>query len=214
MDNNNIYIRVAVKHLFAVLVMVLTVKPATAQEPNADRSGPSKVEQSHIGKSIEEDYVIGKDDILDINVWKEPEISRTVAVRPDGKITLPLMGDIAAEGLTSQQLQLKITQGLETFLSKPEVTVIVKEVRSQKFNVIGQVLRPGSYNLIRPATVLDALSLAGGFRDFAKEDKIYVLRRLENGRTVRMPFNYKAVIKGKHTDQLFELQPKDTVIVP
>src|SRR5207237_7425455 len=133
--------------------------------------------------------------VLAVNVWKEPEISRTVPVRPDGKISLPLVGEMTATGLTAQQLQASIKQELQGYLSSPEVTVIVQEVRSEKVNIVGQVAKPGNYSLTKPLTVLDALVMAGGFRDFAKQKKIYVLRMSKDGTSNRFPFNYKEVIK-------------------
>ena len=160
------------------------------------------------------EYVIGPDDVLAINVWKEPEISRSVPVRPDGKISLPLIGDLRASGRTPAQLQADIKKELLTYLSNPEVTVIVQEAKSQKFNILGQVEHPGSYPLSRSMTVLDAIAVAGGFRDFAKTGKIFVLRIGPDGSHVRMAFNYKEVIKGGNLSQNVELEPHDTVVVP
>ena len=159
-------------------------------------------------------YVIGPDDILAINVWKEPEVSRTLPVRPDGNISLPLVGDLMASGLTPEQLQNEIRQDLITYLSNPEVTVLVQEAKSQKFNVVGEVTKPGSYVLSGPMSVLDAIALAGGLRDFAKETKIYVLRIDTNGSRVRLPFNYKQVIRGSQLKADVQLQPRDTIVVP
>jgi polysaccharide export outer membrane protein len=152
--------------------------------------------------------------VLAINVWKEPEISRAVPVRLDGAISLPLVGEVHAAGRTPLQLEQEITKKLETYISEPQVTVIVQEMRSKRFNVLGQVARPGSYLLSNSTTVLDAIALAGGFRDFAKQKDIYVLRRNPDGSELRLPFNYKDVIKGKNTDQNVKLQPEDSVYVP
>lgn len=160
------------------------------------------------------EYVIGADDVLTVNVWKEPEISRNVSVRPDGNISLPLAGDLRASGRTPVQLRNDIQQQLSTYLASPEVTVIVQEARSRKFNILGQVEHPGSYVLSRSMTVLDAIAIAGGFRDFAKAGKIYVLRHKNDGSLSRLPFNYKEVIKGERLSQNVELEPRDTVIVP
>jgi len=160
------------------------------------------------------EYIIGADDVLAVNVWKEPEISRSVPVRPDGNISLPLIGDLRASGRTPSQLQDDIKQQLRAFLVSPEVAVIVQEAKSHKFNILGQVERPGSFLLSRSMTVLDAIAVAGGFRDFAKVGKIYVLRVRANGSLTRLPFNYKEVIKGERLAQNVELQPRDTVIVP
>jgi polysaccharide biosynthesis/export protein len=160
------------------------------------------------------EYAIGTEDVLAINVWKEPEISRVVPVRPDGKVSVPLIGDVQAKGLTPKQLQTNITEALRSYLSNPEVSVIVQEVHSQKFNILGEVVKPGSYPLVTSTTVLDALAVAGGFRDFAKVKKIYVLRVLNDGSQQRIPFNYKDVVSGKRAEQNVELRPRDTVIVP
>jgi len=159
-------------------------------------------------------YVIGVDDVLAINVWKEPDVSRTVPVRSDGKISLPLAGEVQASGETPLQLEKLLATKLQSFISEPEVTVIVSEVKSQKFNVLGMVSKPGSYPLTNSATVLDAIALAGGFRDFAKQKSIYILRQNPDGSQSRLPFNYKEVIKGKDSAQNVRLQPRDTIVVP
>jgi polysaccharide biosynthesis/export protein len=159
-------------------------------------------------------YMIGPDDVLAINVWKEPEISRTLPVRPDGNISLPLIGDLLASGRTTQQLQELIKQQLTAYLSSPEVTVLVQEVKSHKFNIIGEVAKPGSYVMTAPLTVLDAIAVAGGLGEFARTTKIYVLRVNADGTRVRLPFNYKQVIKGQDLTADVELQPRDTVVVP
>lgn len=159
-------------------------------------------------------YVIGENDLLDIDVWKEKEISRQVPVRPDGKISLALIGEMQAAGLTPLQLQDDITEKLKTYISNPEVTVIVDDPRSHQFNIVGQVARPAAYPLSESMTVLDAIAMAGGFRDFAKQSKIYVLRPMPGGIRVRIPFNYKDVIKGKNLQENVTLKPGDTVVVP
>jgi len=161
-----------------------------------------------------DELVIGPDDVLVINVWKEPEVSQTVPVRPDGKISLPLIGPVMASGLTPSQLQVSITHELENYLSHPEVTVIVHEVKSQRFVVVGEVAKPGSYELQTHMTVLDAIAGAGGPLEYAKLKGIYVLRTGPNGKAVRLPFNYKDAIKGKNLAQNVTLQSHDTVVVP
>jgi polysaccharide export outer membrane protein len=160
------------------------------------------------------DYVIGPDDVLAVNVWKENEISREVPVRPDGKVSLPLIGDVQASGLTSAQLQESIRTRLAAYLVSPIVTIMVIEARSHRFNVVGEVEHPGSFVLGQPLTVLDALAMAGGFRDFAKTGSIYVLRQHGDGSHQRIPFNYKQVIIGRNLQQNVQLQPGDTVVVP
>lgn len=159
-------------------------------------------------------YVIGADDVLAINVWKENEISQEAPVRPDGKVSLPLIGDVQASGLTPAELQRSIRGRLAAYLVNPTVTVMVREARSHRFNVVGEVERPGSYVLGQALTVLDALALAGGFRDFAKTGGIYVLRLHADGAHERLSFNYKQVISGRNLEQNILLRPGDTVVVP
>lgn len=160
------------------------------------------------------DYQIGNSDILTINVWKEPEVSRTVPVRSDGKISLPLIGEIQAAGKTPAELQSDIGKGLHDYISEPEVTVIVQEQKSQRFNILGQVQRPGSYLLNPPMTVLDAIAIAGGFRDFAKVKSIKVMRQQADGKQVSFAFNYKQAMNGTNSAQNIELEPHDTIYVP
>jgi len=165
-------------------------------------------------KPHDDSFVIGADDVLAINVWKEPDVSRVVPVRSDGKISLPLAGEVQAGGATPRQLEKAIAAKLQNYISEPEVTVIVQQINSQKFNVLGLVAKPGAYPLTNGATVLDAIALAGGFRDFAKQKSIYILRQGPGGSQTRIPFNYKDVIKGKNVEQNIKLQPRDTVVVP
>jgi polysaccharide biosynthesis/export protein len=165
-------------------------------------------------KPHDDGFQIGADDVLAINVWKEPEISRSVPVRSDGKVSLPLVGEVQASGQTPKQLETEISKKLTNYISEPEVTVIVQQIKSQRFNILGQVTKPGTYPLSNPTTVLDAIALAGGFRDFAKKKSIYVLRQTPDGSSSRLPFNYKDVIKGKDPQQNIRLEPRDTVYVP
>ena len=157
--------------------------------------------------------MIGDDDVLAINVWKEPDISRSIPVRSDGKISLPLVGEVQAAGLTPLTLEKDIASKLKNYISEPEVTVMVQQVNSQKFNILGQVARPGSYVIANSPTVIDAIALAGGFRDFAKQKSIYVLRQGVS-KDSRIPFNYKDVSQGKNMTQNIKLEPGDTVVVP
>ena len=166
------------------------------------------------GGSVSEEFVIGTGDVLAINVWKETEVSRVVPVRSDGRISLPLVGEIQAGGHTPKQLETEISAKLKDYVSEPEVTVIVQEIKSQKFNVLGMVMKPGSYVLTNPTTVLDAIAMAGGFRDFAKQKEVYVLRRASDGKQTRLPFNYKNVIKGHNSGQNVSLLANDTIVVP
>src|SRR6202035_856765 len=158
-------------------------------------------------------YVIGAEDVLDVNVWKEPDMTRVVPVRPDGKITLPLINDVQAAGSTPQQLASAVTEKLRKFLTEPQVTVIVTQINSQRVFVVGEVLRAGAFPLIPGMTVLQALSSAGGFTTFADVKKIHVMR-LRDGKHIELPFNYRDVLKGDNPDQNIKLEPGDTVVVP
>lgn len=166
------------------------------------------------GKPHDDSYVIGNDDVLAISVWKEPDLTKSVPVRSDGKISLPLVGEMQATGKTPQQLEQDISEKLKSFITVPEVTVIVQQVNSRKFNVLGEVSKPGSYPLTAATTIMDAIATAGGFRDFAKKSGVYVLRKTADGQESRLKFNYKDFIKGKDVAQNIKLEPNDTVIVP
>jgi len=158
-------------------------------------------------------YVIGPEDELIISVWKEPDISRTVPVRPDGKISLALLNDVQATGRTPMQLGSDITEKLKGFISEPQVTVIVARINSQRIFVVGEVPRTGAYTLVPNMTAVDAISSAGGFTPFAKRTKIYILRK-ENGKTTTIPFNYKEVVRKRRADQDVVLKPGDRIVVP
>ncbi len=187
---------------------------APADTRKATAASSKNVPHSAANVLVGSNFIIGPDDVLSVNVWKEPEISQTVTVRPDGKISLPLAGEFMASGLTPDQLQATITQRLEGLMSRPNVTVIVHEVKSQRVVVVGQVAKPGSYTLQTPMTVLDAIAQAGGPLDYAKLKGIYVLRVAPDGHPTRLPFNYKDVIKGHNLTQNVRLQPYDTIVVP
>jgi polysaccharide export outer membrane protein len=185
-----------------------------APPANADKSGGAAPGQTPEKGRSDDAYVIGANDVLAVNVWKEPDVTRSVPVRSDGKISLPLAGELQAAGQTPRQLEQQITKRLQSYISDPEVTVIVTESRSQKINILGMVARPGTYLLSGSTTVLDAISMAGGFKDFAKKKSIYVLRASQDGTQKRIPFNYKEVIKGTNPEQNVKLQSGDTVVVP
>jgi polysaccharide export outer membrane protein len=178
------------------------------------RSAVPSVAQAKARTNVDSEFIIGPGDILAINVWKETEISKIVPVRSDGRISLPLIGELQAAGQTPKQLESELTKRLKDFVADPAVTVVVQEIHSQKINVLGMVAHPGTFPLNKPMTVLDAIAAAGGFRDFAKQKEIYVLHRDAEGKNSRFPFNYKEVIKGVHSDQNIELESGDTVVVP
>jgi len=165
-------------------------------------------------KHVAEDYIIGPSDVLAIDVWKDTELTRTVTVRPDGKISLPLVGELAASGLTALKVQDLIAQRLTEYISNPQVTVIVQEVKSQTYVVVGKVTKPGAYELGKPKTVLEAIATAGGFLDFAKVSKVYIIRRQDSGPSETLHFDYKKVIKGKNLEQDVQLKNGDTIVVP
>jgi polysaccharide biosynthesis/export protein len=188
--------------------------PATPSEAKATPLPPSTTPVGRVPAIRDANYIVGVGDVLEVNVWKEGELSKTVPVRPDGMITLPLVGEMKAIGLTPVQLKDQITDALTKVVSEPQVTVMVVAVNSMSFNIMGNVNKPGYYPLTRPITVLDAIALSGGFRDFAKQNKIYVLRKSENGTEQRLKFNYKQVIKGQKMAQNIVLLPHDTLVVP
>jgi len=158
-------------------------------------------------------YVIGPEDVLDISVWREPEVSRVVPVRPDGRISLPLIHDVEAAGMSPQQLGVSVTEKLRKYITDPQVTVMVTAMNSQRVFVVGEVLRAGAFPLLPAMTVLQALSSAGGFTTFANVKKVRVVRT-RNGKQVEIPFNYRDVLKGEKPDQNIKLEPGDTIIVP
>jgi polysaccharide export outer membrane protein len=185
--------------------------PVTTARNNSDPAADAKVAPTPA--TTDPSYVIGPEDVLDINVWKEPDVSRVVPVRPDGRISLPLINDVVAAGMSPQQLAGSLTEKLRKYLNEPQVTVIVTQINSQRVFVVGEVLRAGAFPLIPGMTVLQALSSAGGFTTFADVKKIHVMR-LQNGKHIELAFNYRDVLKGDNPDQNIKLEPGDTVVVP
>ena len=210
-------IREASAALLGVVILLGMGRPTQLQgqavTASADGAAVSAA-TSVPSKPLVSDYIIGPEDVLAVNVWKEPEVSRTLPVRPDGKISLPLVGDLLASGRTPAELQSDIKQQLRTYFTSPEVTVLVQEAKSHKFNIVGEINKPGSYVLSNSMTVLDAIAVAGGLKDFAKASKIYVLRVSPDGSRLRLPFNYKKVIQGGDLKQNVELATRDTIVVP
>jgi polysaccharide biosynthesis/export protein len=204
-----------------VLLLVWTLAtPAWAKDkPKAQKNpqgAPNPTDASHrtsTASPADASYLIAPDDVLSIDVWKENEITRTVPVRPDGKISLPLLNDVQAAGLTATDLASVITEKLKKFIANPEVTVIVSTINSQKIYILGEVLRAGVVPLLPNMTVLQAISSAGGFTQYANQKGVYVLRT-ENGQQVKYPFNYKEVVKGVNIQQNIVLKPGDTIVVP
>lgn len=183
-------------------------KPAATESPSPKGSAGAAP-----NVTPDADYKIGPQDVLRIDVWKEAEISRSEPVRPDGKISLPLLNDVQAAGLTANQLSAVITEGLKKFITNPQVTVSVTEINSRRVYVTGEVARAGAFPLLPNMTVLQVLSSAGGFTQFARIKNIYVLR-IEDGKQVKHPFNYKDVVNGKKPEENVLLQSGDVIVVP
>ena len=158
-------------------------------------------------------YVIGPDDVLSVLFWKDKDLSYDVIVRPDGKISLPLVNDIQAGGLTPSQLRDNVTTIARRYMEEPSVTVMVKQINSRKLFITGQVEKPGPYSMSGPTTVLHLISMAGGLKEFVDGKRILIMRTKDSKQTVRL-FNYREVTSGKHLEQNIELQPGDIVVVP
>jgi len=156
-------------------------------------------------------FVIGPEDVLSIVFWRDKEMSTQVTVRPDGKISLPLLNEIQAAGLTPADLRARLAAESKRFFENPSVTVVVNQINSRKAFITGQILKPGPYALTAPTTVLQLISMAGGLKDYADSKNIMIIRH-ENGRTSRYAFNYKEI--GRNLRQDIELKPGDTVVVP
>jgi polysaccharide biosynthesis/export protein len=163
--------------------------------------------------TVGSEFVIGPEDLLQISVWKNESLSRQLPVRPDGKISLPLLHDVQAAGLTPMQLRDKIAAALAEFMPNPEVSVTVLEVRSYRVSVLGEVQKPGVLQLKAPTTVLEAIALAGGFRDFASPSKIVIFRKDDRGETQRLRFNYNRAV-GAAGEENVTLRSGDVVVVP
>lgn len=196
-------------HVWSALIValvVLTADTALAQQP--PRPAPAQADRQ--GRPVD-DYRIGPEDVLAIAVWNNEAMSRVVPVRPDGKISLPLLDDVQAAGLTPMQLRDAIAKRLSEYVPSPSVSVIVNDVRSFKVSVIGEVARPARYELKSRASVLDVLALAGGFNQFANRARLVVLRT-EGDKQVRVPFNYNRVVAGE--EENVYLRPNDIILVP
>ncbi|PYV97965.1 MAG: sugar transporter [Acidobacteria bacterium] len=204
----------------AVLLLGLVQTAAVGQTTNdasADKSADKSKDSG--GATVQQPksvaaatYVIGADDTLHIDVWKEQNLTVTLPVRPDGMISLPLLNDVQAAGLTPMQLAASITEKLKKYVTDPRVTVVVTQMNSQRFYVTGEVLHTGAMPLLPNMTVLQALASAG-FTQFANLKGIYLLR-MENGRQNKTPINYKALVKGEAVNQNILLKPGDTIVVP
>jgi polysaccharide export outer membrane protein len=190
---------------------VPTQQPPTPEKPpEAPKTLPNSLSpDSATGAPVDpKSYVIGPEDVLYISVFHENELTRAASVRPDGKITMPLIGDLQAAGLTPERFSAQMKQALSSFIHNPDVTITVAQVNSKRYTVAGEVMRPGPYPLVLPTKVFDALSSVG-FRDFANKGKIVIIRGDK-----RIKFNYKDVLHGKHLETNILLEPGDTIYVP
>lgn len=204
----------------AVAALILIASIAVAQEasappatsPAAGQAVADKTASAPANNQAGSDYVIGPEDDLHIAVWKEADLTATLPVRPDGKISLPLLNDVQAAGLTPQQLSASLTEKLKKYVADPHVTVVVTAINSKRIYVNGEVLHPGPMPMQANMTVLQAISTAG-LNQFANTKRIYVLRT-ENGKQQKLPVNYRKLLKGEQIEQNYLLQPGDTIVVP
>ncbi len=202
-------IRSAVVFFFGMsLAMPAAGQPSSASQQPANGSGAAPV-----AATVPAGYVIGAEDILSIVFWRDKEMSADVVVRPDGKISLPLLNDVDAAGYTPDQLRTQLVKAASKYLEDPNATVVVKEIHSRKVFITGQVTKAGSYSLVSEMNVLQLLAHVGGLLEYADAKNIVIMRN-ENGQERRFTFNYKDVVKGKNLQQNIMLKPGDTVIVP
>lgn len=186
-------------------------KPSGPVEPSAS---PAATTMTGASVALPSDYVIGPGDLLQVTVWKNDTLSRVVPVRPDGKISIPLLHDIQASGLTVMQLRDKIATALAEFMPSPEVTVSVNDVRSLRVSILGEVVKPGVLELRGQTTILEAIAMAGGFKDFASPSKITVIRSEGEGKTKRIRFNYNRAVSSSSDEENLVLKAGDVIVVP
>jgi len=203
------------KTTFAIAVTILaalTVAFAQPQDQSKAKDNSASAAPQPAAQAAGPSYIIGADDVLLISVWKEPDLTTTLPVRPDGNISLPLLNDVQAAGLTPMQLAANITEKLRKYVADPRVTVLVAQINSQKFYVTGEVQHTVGFQLLPGMTVLQALAQSG-FTQFANTKGIYLLRS-ENGRQQKLPINYKRLVKGEAMQQNITLKAGDTIVVP
>lgn len=199
--------------LAAGLLTLVSLPAAARQNANTGNEAATSEAAPAPAAQIDPAYKIGAQDVLNISVWKNPELTQTVPVRPDGKISMPLLNDVQAAGLTPNELRDHVTEALKKYVTDPVVTVVVTQINSQRVYITGEVTHPGAFPLLPGTTILQALSSAGGFTNFANMKKIYMFRTV-NGKRVDFPFDYKDVIHGKKLDENVVLQAGDTIVVP
>jgi polysaccharide biosynthesis/export protein len=198
----------------ALLACALAVgSPALATLQVRAQQGAPQATANGAAAALPPDYVIGPDDVLDVRFWKDQDMSGEFVVRPDGRISLPLLNDVAAAGLTPEQLRIRLTEEARRYVETPNATVIVKAINSRKVFITGQVEKPGPYSLTSRVTVVQLIAMAGGLREYADAGKIIIMRT-ENGRVTPLRFDYTKLAEGRNVSQNVELRPGDTVIVP
>lgn len=198
--------------LLCAMLLAAGILAQSSDQPKAAENKTDKPPETAPETGAASDYVIGSDDVLHISVWKEPDLSEQLPVRPDGKISMPLLNDVQAAGLTPLQLKDSITEKLKKYMADPRVTVVVLAMNSRRIFVTGEVVHSGPITLLPHMTVLQALAQAG-FTQFANIKAIYLLRT-DHGKQEKLPFNYKEVVKGNHPEENILLKPGDTLVVP
>jgi polysaccharide biosynthesis/export protein len=196
--------------VFAATILIASI--ALAQDPPAQPAVNSASANAAQANLAGPEYVIGPEDVLHVSVWKETDLTATLPVRPDGKISLPLLDDVQASGLTPKQLAASVTDKLRKYIADPRVTVVVTQINSKRIYLVGEVLHAGATPMLPNMTVLQALSSAG-LNQFANTKSIYVLRN-DNGKQQKLPVNYRKLVKGEQIEQNYMLQPGDTIVVP
>ena len=195
-----------------VAALILIGSVALAQDAPAASPASDKVAIDTANGQGGPEYIIGPEDVLHIAVWKESDLTATLPVRPDGKISLPLLDDVQASGLTPKQLAVSVTEKLKKYIADPRVTVVVTAINSKRVYLTGEVLHSGAMTMLPNMTVLQALSSAG-ISQFANTKRIYVLRT-QNGKQEKLPVNYRKLVKGELIEENYQLQPGDTIVVP
>jgi polysaccharide export outer membrane protein len=198
--------------LFLVVLCSLAAAAGCASLPWFD-SGDGAQPQAALAPATIDVYRLGCSDVVEVNVWKEPDLTRAVVVRSDGKVSLPLLGEVPAEGKTTSDFGAELAKAYQSFLENPTVTVTVLQANSSKFYVMGQVTRPGEYALVRGITVVQGVSTAGGFTEWANSRKLVLLRRA-GGKEQRVRVNYREIVSGQRPQDNYVLLPGDTIVVP
>jgi polysaccharide export outer membrane protein len=203
---------VAALALISSIALAQDAPAQPAASPASDKTASDKTTIAASNNQAGPEYVIGPEDVLHIAVWKEADLTATLPVRPDGKVSLPLLDDVQASGLTPKKLAESVTEKLKKYIADPRVTVVVTQINSKRIYLVGEVLRAGATPMLPNMTVLQALSSAG-LNQFANTKRIYVLRT-ENGKQQKLPVDYRKLVKGEQIEQNYVLQPGDTIVVP